>query len=258
MTLPVEQAFLGPDDPDPVIWVNEDSASPLLLVSEHAGNAMPGALGNLGLTADVIDSHRGIDIGASSLARALSDRLDAPLIMQRYSRLVIDCNRPPDGAHAVPEVSDGAVIPGNRGLSRKEQKIRADAIFWPFNAAITAGFARHPRRLALSVHSFTRQLDGKPPRPWHAGFLARKKDEVTPKRLLDHIERDDPSLVLAINDPFQIEDETDWFIPAHAERLGLAHALIEIRNDGLLKSADIERWADLLSSAISSLPEFRP
>lgn len=249
--------LLGPNDPDPVEWVRKDSPSPLLLVCEHAGNAIPEALGDLGVTADIVDSHRGLDIGAEPLARALSDRLDAPLVLQRYSRLVIDGNRPPDGPHAVPAISDRVVIPANENLSAENQAARANAIFRPFDAAVSAGFERHPRRLTLSVHSFTDRLEGQPPRPWHAGFLARK-DLKTSKRLKAHIGERAPDLVLGINQPYQIDDETDWFIPVHAERRGLAHALIEIRNDGLRRSADTERWANLLSDAIAALPEFRP
>lgn len=251
------QGLLGPNDPDPVEWVRKDSPSPLLLVCEHAGNAIPESLGDLGVPDNIIESHRGWDIGAAALAKTLSERLDAPLVLQRYSRLVIDGNRPPDGPHAVPEISDGVAVPANQGLNRNDQAARAGAIFQPFDAAVADVFARHPRCLALAIHSFTESLDGQPPRPWHAGFLARK-DLETSMRIKGHLEAKAPDLTLAINQPYQIDDETDWFIPVHAERRNLAHALIEIRNDGLGTAAGVERWADLLGEAIASLPELRP
>ena len=250
-------SLLGPTDPDPVEWVRKDSPSPLFLVSEHAGRAIPGALGDLGVSESIIDSHRGWDIGAEALACALSERLEAPLVLQRYSRLVIDCNRPPDGPHAVPDESDGIAIPANQGLTGEDQAARARAVFEPFDAAVAEGFMRHPRCLALSIHSFTESLAGEDRRPWHAGFLARK-DRETPRRLRDHMAKSAPDLAPAINEPYQIDDETDWFIPVHAERRGIAHTLIEIRNDGLRQAADIERFADLLSGAITSLPELQP
>ena len=249
-------SLLSPNDPDPVEWVREDKSSPLFLVCEHAGQAIPRALGDLGVAEGAVDGHRGWDIGAEALARALSDRLDAPLVLQRYSRLVIDCNRPFESAEAMPEVSHGMPIPANHGLGEGDRQARRAAIFAPFDAAITSGFARYPRRVALSIHSFTKSLGGRD-RPWHAGFLARK-DQETPRRLCDHLAGHAPDLVLAINEPYQIDDETDWFIPAHAEPQGVAHCLIEIRNDGLVVPADIERWADRLASAITSLPELQP
>lgn len=247
---------LDQNDPDPVAWLRKDSRSPLLLVCEHAGRAIPRALGDLGVPQSIIDSHRGWDIGAADLARRLSDSLDAPLLLQRYSRLVIDCNRPPEGRHAVLDVSDGVSIPANQGLSDEQQWARSRAIFAPYDAAIADGFARHPRRVALAIHSFTRTIGGQE-RPWHAGFLARR-DRETPKRLYNEIAAKAQDLVLAINQPYQVDEETDWFIPAHAERRGLAHCLIEVRNDGLLTPGDIDRWATLLTEAINSLPELEP
>ena len=256
-----DASLLGPDDPAPVELIREHSPSPLFLVCEHAGRGIPAALGDLGVADDVIDSHRGWDIGAEALALALSERLDAPLVVQRYSRLVIDCNRPPGSAQSIPEASDGETIPANIDLGRAERDARRTAIFAPFDQAVAAGLAAHPRRVTFSIHSFTPRLSKAKPaeqdRPWHAGFMARK-DERTPKRLRDHITAAAPDLVLAINQPYQIEDDTDWFIPAHAERCGLAHCLIEIRNDGLDTSDGVARFSDLLAAAIASLPELQP
>ena len=261
MTPPAGEApLLGPDDPTPVELIRADSPSPLFLVCEHAGQTVPVALGDLGVTQEVINSHRGWDIGAEALALGLSERLNAPLVMQRYSRLVIDCNRPPESPTAMPEISDGCAIPGNTGLLDRERNARRKAIFEPFDQAVAAGLSSHPRRVALSVHSFTARLSrakhGSEARPWHAGFVARK-DKRTQKHLRDHIAGAAPDLITALNQPYQIEDETDWFIPVHAERRGLAHCLIEIRNDGLKTRAGVARFADLLAAAIASLPELQ-
>jgi len=248
-----EPLYFSLNDPDPVDVIRKDSQSPLFLVCEHAGQAIPKALGGLGVSRDLIDSHNGWDIGAGELARALSERFDAPLVLQRYSRLVIDCNRPPDGPHAIPEDREGAPVPANQSLGKEARNARKALIFEPYDQAVEAGFSSHPRRVALAVHSFTRVFDGKE-RPWHAGFLARK-DLVTPRRLRDHLIQAAPDLVLALNQPYQIDDDTDWFIPVHAEPRNLAHALIEVRNDMLTKASDVERFADLLAEAIATLPE---
>lgn len=262
------RALLGLTDPAPVEWVNRDSPSPVLLLCEHAGQAIPEALADLGLPDGAIDLHIGWDIGAERLARALASLLGAPLILQRYSRLVIDCNRPPETEDAIPAISDGITVPGNQGLSEHARQARRRAVFDPLEAAITQGLDAHSRRAAFSIHSFTRQMravspqsqrDGNNPgtdreRPWHAGFLARR-DIRTTSTLLAHIVGRAPELNLTLNEPYQVDDATDWFIPAHAEPRGLAHALVEVRNDQLTDGNGIDRWADLLAGAITSLPE---
>ncbi|WP_424830366.1 N-formylglutamate amidohydrolase [Ruegeria sp.] len=249
--------LLGNADPPPVEWVNADSPSPVLLLCEHAGQEVPRALGDLGLTEGVIDTHIGWDIGAEALARGIAERLNAPLILQRYSRLVIDCNRPPLSPSAIPEISDEQIVPGNTSLDTDERTARIREIFDPLADAVREGFDRHPRRAAFSVHSFTPALEGGPYRPWHAGFLTRR-DLGTAQSLIAHISRAAPELLLTANQPYQIDDETDWFIPAHAEPRGVYHALIEIRNDQLRDTTGIDRWADLQANAIQALLETTP
>jgi len=247
------RALLGPSDPRPVEWVNEDSPAPVLLLCEHAGQAVPSALGGLDLPPQALDGHIGWDIGAEALARAVADRLSAPLVLQRYSRLVIDCNRPPDTPQSVPAVSDGVEIAANARASTAERAARRQEIFDPLDRAIAEGFVRHERRAAFSIHSFTPRMNGHD-RAWHAGFLARA-DAVTARGLIAHVAGMQKALVLGLNEPYEIEDETDWFIPRHAEPRGLAHSLIEIRNDQLRDGAGVTRWAALLSDAIAAILE---
>src|SRR5699024_12052705 len=111
------QPLLQPADPDPVGVLRQGTQSPFVLVCDHAGNAVPRALDRLGLPNAELERHIGIDIGILGVAEQLSALLDAPLVYQRYSRLVIDCNRLPDAAGSRPEVSDGTPIPGNRQLT---------------------------------------------------------------------------------------------------------------------------------------------
>ena len=244
--------LLQQHDPTPVEWVNRDSTSPVLLLCEHAGQAIPAQLAALGLPAGAIDLHIGWDIGAERLARSIAARLDAPLILQRYSRLVIDCNRPPGAAGSIPEISDNVVVPGNRRLGLEARRQREAMIFAPLDAAITQGFARAPRRAAFSIHSFTRQMHQSERRRWDAGFLCRR-DMAAAQVFVDCLSRARPDLVLAINEPYQIEDEGDWFIPHHAEPRGIRHCLIEVCNDQLQSDAGVEVWAGLLAQAIGEV-----
>lgn len=248
----VAAPVLGPQDPQPVEWVHADSQSPVLLLCEHAGQAIPAALCGLGLPAGAIDLHIGWDIGAEWLARSIAARLHAPLILQRYSRLVIDCNRPPGAAGSIPEISDTVAVPGNQHLAKEARRQREALIFAPLDAAITEGFARAPRRAAFSIHSFTRQMHQCERRRWDAGFLSRR-DMAAAQVFMDSLGTVRPDLVLAINEPYRIEDEGDWFIPHHAEPRGVRHCLIEVCNDQLRTEAAVELWADLLARAISEV-----
>lgn len=246
-------SLLTPADPAPVEIVNGESNAPVLLLCEHAGNEVPTALDTLGVSEEILASHRGFDIGAESVARGLADLLDAPLILQRYSRLVIDSNRPPSSPQSILEISDGAVIPGNQNLAAANSQARISEIFEPMDRAIQNGFASHDRRAAFSIHSFTPQL-GDEGRPWHAGFLSRKS-VPTAKQLMASVANQSSDLNLALNKPYRIEDATDWFIPRHAEPRALPHCLIEIRNDQIQTQEEAARWASMLAEAIHKLPE---
>ncbi|MEM7445301.1 MAG: N-formylglutamate amidohydrolase [Pseudomonadota bacterium] len=244
----VASPLLSDADPAPVEVVPGAPGAPVVFVCEHAGRIVPNRLKNLGVVPGVLNSHRGWDIGAVDVARQLASLLDAPLVLQRYSRLVIDSNRPPNSVASIPEISDGETIPGNVGLSLAAREARIEEIFAPMDRAIDELFEAEPRRAGLSIHSFTPNLGGLP-RPWHAGFLSRR-DPSTAKALHDAVAAMRPDLTLGINEPYQIEDETDWFVPRHAETRGLRHCLIEIRNDQLPDEAAAEEWADLLAQAI--------
>ncbi|MCB2129541.1 MAG: N-formylglutamate amidohydrolase [Rhodobacteraceae bacterium] len=252
-THPRPPALLTARDPAPVEWVNRDSDAPVLLVCEHAGQAIPEMLGDLGLPPGAIDDHIGWDIGAMGVARLIAGQLGAPLIAQRYSRLVIDCNRPPQSAGAIPAVSDTQAIPANVALSPEQRAARVRNIFDPFATAVESGFQSHPRRLALSIHSFTPALRLGPPRPWHAGFLARQELD-TSQRLLDHV-AGAADLTLALNQPYQIDDETDWFVPTQCETRNIRHCLVEIRNDQIRTPEGQSLWAGYLAGAIRSVLE---
>jgi predicted N-formylglutamate amidohydrolase len=129
-------------DPEPVEIVNAASTSPMLLICEHAGQAIPQKLGTLGLTDAQRALHIAYDIGSEKLARDLALRFDCTLILQRYSRLVFDCNRPPHYAQSIPTVSDKVEIPGNRNQTSSDRTARITEIFEPFAAACQEQIAR--------------------------------------------------------------------------------------------------------------------
>src|SRR5579863_7788958 len=129
--------LLGSEDAAPVVEENPLGRSPFLLTSDHFGRAIPEKLGDLGLPESEMTRHIAWDIGIAGVARALSERIDAHLIAQAYSRLVIDCNRPPIAASSIPLMSEATVIPGNEGLTREQAEARRREVFNPYHRRIS-------------------------------------------------------------------------------------------------------------------------
>jgi predicted N-formylglutamate amidohydrolase len=249
----MNESLLGPTDPAPVAMINRDGAAPFVLTCDHAGWAVPAALDNLGLPDAEMNRHIAYDIGAADLARKLAARLDAPLIMQSYSRLVIDCNRHPNVAESVIVESDGTLVPANQTLGETERTQRVEEIHRPYHDAIRDSLesreeSGHPTIL-LSVHSCTPAMNGFA-RPWHAGLLYNRDPRFC-RALMPILQAAAPGLTLAFNQPYTVDDESDYTIPVHGEGRGLHHGLVEIRNDQLVGEEGLERWADLLAASVS-------
>ncbi len=245
--------LLGVNDPPPVEVLNPGATAPLVLACEHAGRVVPRRLGDLGLAPAEMDRHIAWDIGAAAVARRMAAGLDACLVLQRYSRLVVDCNRPRESPDAIPAVSDGTEIPANAGLAEVERKARWDEIHEPFHEALSAQLEmRHPMEAStlslITVHSYTPSLDGVR-RPWSLGLL-RRHDRGLAERLLATLREKVPGETMAINRPYEIDDLTDYTIPVQAERRGLPNVLIEIRNDLIADEAGQAHYAALLVAAI--------
>ncbi|AYE88092.1 MULTISPECIES: N-formylglutamate amidohydrolase [Sulfitobacter] len=249
MTLDTTRPLLGADDPAPVTVLNPDSNHPVLLVCEHAGRAVPQALNGLGMKADDRDSHVGWDIGAEAVTRLMAETLNAPAVLQSYSRLVIDCNRPPEAPDAIPESNHGVSVPGNRALDNAARVARVREIFEPFQEKVAEYLRQPSRRMVLAIHSFTPTL-GKTSRPWEIGFLFRHETHAS-THLARLVQEARPELTIGMNEPYQIDDESDWFVPQHGEASGLPHSLIEIRNDQIRDSQGRAAWAETLSTAIN-------
>ena len=245
--------LLGPGDPPPVEIRRGGGRSPFLLLGDHAGNAIPAALGNLGLDQAGRRRHIAWDIGVRALGERLADLLDAPFIHQPYSRLVIDCNRSPGSPQSIVEVSDGTAIPGNEDLDPAAVEARIAEVHRPYHEAIAAEIAR--RRAAgrptilVALHSFTPVMAGFE-RPWDAGILHDKGETAFSLRLLEELRRI-PGLNVGDNEPYRM-DEVDYTIPRHAWPAGLAYAELEVRQDHLSATDGVTRWAALLAEALAT------
>ena len=240
-----------PKDPVPVVVEQGKDKAPFLLVCEHAGLAVPAALGNLGLNDECWGQHIAIDLGAKQVARRLAEHLSSPLIFQQYSRLVIDCNRTDLASSLIPEISHRTKIPGNTDLGEKERAARIDEIHTPFHTAVTQELDRRKSgdipTILVSIHSFTPVLGGED-RPWHIG-IQYAKDKAFADLLLS-ILREDTALCVGDNLPWPVNELDDYTIPKHGDGRTLPYAMIEIRQD-LIETEDAQAmWADRLARAL--------
>jgi predicted N-formylglutamate amidohydrolase len=239
--------LLGNAEVPPVHEQNAAGRSPFLLTSDHYGRLIPRVLGDLGLPESELTRHIAWDIGIAGVAEALSGHLDAHLVAQRYSRLVIDCNRPPTAPSSIPIVSEATTVPGNEGLARDEAEARRRQIFDPYHRrideVIDTRLAAGMPTVLVSLHSFTPVYAGIA-RPWHVGTLYHR-DTRLPPLLLKHL-RAEADLVVGDNEPYAVSDETDYTIPVHGEARGLMNSGIEIRQDLIGDPSGQQQWADRL------------
>jgi predicted N-formylglutamate amidohydrolase len=242
------ERLLAADEPAPVTVHNENGRSPYLLVADHAGNAMPRALGRLGLAERECRRHIAWDIGIAGVCRAMADALDATLVQQNYSRLVIDCNRMPGAETSIAEISELTSVPGNIGLSEGRKAARVREIFRPYHDRIEAELERRRQAgrpaVLVAMHSFTPVFKGVA-RPWHAGVLYNR-DPRFAHLVLALLERE-PGLVIGDNEPYSVTDATDYTIPVHGERRGLHHVAIEVRQDLIAERDGQQAWGERLA-----------
>ena len=233
----------------PALLVNGSGGSRYVLVCEHASNRLPKSLGSLGLPESDLQRHIAWDIGAEQVARLLSRLLDAPLVLQRYSRLAYDCNRPPDSADAMPEISETTHIPGNRHLSPDDKLKRTREIYRPFHATIADLLDRRAaggtRSMVATIHSFTPVYKGAP-RTVELGILHDRD-----RGLADELITSFPGVDARLNEPYGPDDGVLHTLNLHAAPRGLRHAMIEIRNDFLLDERGQAEWAERLAAALA-------
>jgi len=245
---------LEQQDVPPVRENNTGSVSPWLLTCDHYGREIPHGLGDLGVPETELARHIAWDIGIAGVAETLSNQLGAHLIAQRYSRLVIDCNRPPQAPSSIPRISEATTIPGNQGLAHAAMTTRRRAIFDPYHRRIDEIIDRRLRdgvaTVLVALHSFTPVYAGIA-RPWHVGTLYHR-DTRLPPLLLKHL-RGDPDLVVGDNEPYAVSDDTDYTIPVHGEARGLMNSGIEIRQDLLADPAGQQQWADRLARIFAEI-----
>lgn len=225
-------------------------SSPFLILCDHASNHVPPEFASLGLPPAEFERHIAWDPGAALLAEALATRLSAPAILSCFSRLLIDPNRGTDDPTLVMRLSDGTVIPGNRHVTEADIAARIARFYDPYHRtieeAIERALAIGIAPALISIHTFTPVWRGAP-RPWHAGILWDRDDRLA--RLFLAGLRADPDLVVGDNEPYHGRLENDC-MHRHGTSRGLAHVLLEIRNDLLATPDGVSQWCDRIAGVL--------
>lgn len=243
--------FLTDLDGEPVAVENAEGRSAVLIVCEHASLRLPERVGTLGLSQEALNSHIAWDPGALAVSRLMSRSLDATLIHQRFSRLVYDCNRPPESPEAIRAVSEIYRIPGNENLSDAEKAARADALYFPFQNRVRDEIANRARRgqptVLVTVHSFTPVYFGKQ-RAVEIGILHDEDSRLADRMLakagttaLYRVER---------NEPYGPADGVTHTLVLHALPNGLENIMIEVRNDLIQEEIGQGVVADFLTGLL--------
>lgn len=230
--------------------INPDRNSPWLITCDHASNHVPDwvAGGDLGLSPADMARHIAWDVGAAGVAAALSDLLDCPAILAQFSRLVIDPNRGEDDPTLIMRLYDGTIIPANRHLTPADRAARLDRLYRPYHAALASLADRRDDTVIVAIHSFTPQLQGRPPRPWQVGVLYSDADTRLSRALIRALQAEG-DLCVGENEPYSGHLPGDA-IDRHALQRGRMNTLIELRNDLIATPPAQMAWAARLARCL--------
>lgn len=252
-------AFIAPSSDDSFEIVGGRADAGLIVLCDHASNALPPEYGSLGLPAHEFQRHIAYDIGAAGITRVIAEAFQAPAVLTRTSRLLIDPNRGPDDPTLIMRLSDGAIIPGNRHLDDAERERRMRLYYAPYHQAIESVIehclATGVAPAIVSMHSFTEAWKGIR-RPWQVGILW-DRDQRLARPMIEALAADN-ALHVGDNQPYKgtLEGDCLW---QHATSRGLLNALVEVRQDLIAEHAGQVTWGQRLVSildALRGLPDF--
>lgn len=239
--------ILASDEGPAAEVLNPTGSAPICLVCEHASAFVPASLDHLGVAPEHRKSHAAWDIGGRDLAMALAKSLDAPLVASRVSRLVYDCNRPPNAPDAIPAKSEVINIPGNANLSEAERVSRIAEVYHPFREVLhttLTAFTTPPT--LVTIHSFTPIWHGKV-REVQLGLLHDSDDSLA-KAMLKTAPDD---INTQLNAPYSITDGVTHTLREHAIPRGLQNVMIEVRNDLISDATGVARFANILTDMLT-------
>ena len=225
-----------------------------MLVCDHASNRIPSKYGNLGLSQIERVSHIAWDPGALAVSRALSEKLDAPLVQSTVSRLIIDCNRDLDAPDLIWTMSEATRIAANENVHPDERTFRINHYHRPYHASIETLLEarRHAgmETILVCMHSFTPVYHGVP-RPWPIGLIHGLDQRYT-RAVYDALKTDDPDLNVGWNEPYAALNGVTLTLEKHGDGRGLDATMIEIRHDEILEPAGVAMWSNRLAHCLQT------
>jgi len=229
--------------------VNGQGASRILLVCEHASHRFPARYAGLGVTEADKLSHAAWDPGAQAVAECLSARLDAPLVLSTVSRLVYDCNRPPNAPGAIRPVSEKIIVPGNENLTDTAKAERVATIYEPFKQTVAQtikSFEAPP--VVVTIHSFTRIFNDIK-RDVDIGIIHDHDDRLAVKIIENSHRKTD--LKFALNQPYSRADGVAHTLALHGTDNGLVNVMIEVCNDLIETPEQQDKIAAMLAAMLA-------
>lgn len=222
-----------------------------VVTCDHASNHVPPEVagGDLGLPPEDMNRHIAYDVGAAGVSLRLAEMLDAPVILSEFSRLVIDPNRGEDDPTLCMKIYDGSIIPANRHADAAEIERRLELFHRPYHRALGGLIAGRDDPVIVSIHSFTPQFVGRPPRPWHVGVLYAGDTRLA-YPLIARL-RAEPDLCVGDNEPYSGHLPGDA-LDRHAVQPGRLHVLVEIRNDLIATPAQQAAWGERLAPLLDA------
>jgi predicted N-formylglutamate amidohydrolase len=202
-------------------------AAPILVSCEHAAEALPKRWRWPEEDGWLAGSHWAFDLGAAELARALADAMGAEALLARFSRLLIDPNRPPGAPTLIREEAEGRAIALNRALDQEERTERMR--YWSaYHDAFADAAARTRASVLFAIHTFTPDYPGERREHIEVGVLF-DADEALGMRLARHLAL--AGLLVRLNEPYSGKEGLIYAADRHARATERQAVEIELRQD---------------------------
>ncbi|KPK13746.1 MAG: hypothetical protein AMJ62_14560 [Myxococcales bacterium SG8_38] len=227
--------------------IDGDYDGRLVFTCEHASAALPEPWRWPEEDRWLVDTHWASDIGAAAFTRRVARLMNAPAILSRFSRLLIDPNRPLDADTLFRTNADGKKVHLNEALLDAERQRRIDRFYHPYHSAVRAMVARSRGDTVFSIHTFTDNYEGDA-RVLELGVLF-DDDEEPAYQLIRHLEG--AGFHVLANEPWSGKDGLAYSPVRHAREFGRCALEIEARQDLIVDDAFAARLAAALAAFFS-------
>jgi predicted N-formylglutamate amidohydrolase len=224
--------------------IEGDSDCRVVFTCEHASNALHEPWRWPDADRWLVDTHWASDIGAAAFTRRVASLMNAPAVLSKFSRLLIDPNRPLDSDTLFRQNADGHQVHLNEGLLDAERQQRIDRFYHPYHAAVSAMIERSAGDTVFSIHTFTDNYEGDA-RTLEIGVLF-DDDEEPAYRLIRHLEGH--GFHVLANEPWSGKGGLAYSPVRHAKEFGWTALEIEARQDLIIQRPFAHRLAEALAS----------